>query len=233
MFSPLQRVLYVVKKDKKYSIQTPACLCLVFLLRHQGNVVTREQLITFAWGEGAITYVTNNTFYQTISHLRKVLDAVDCGNMVTTIPRIGLTIGQEHSIELQHADTSAGVAPRPQSDPPPRRRRVIKPIYLIILCVVLFTLPLSIGGIMASRHDIFAHWQLLPDQGCEVRYRGSDNADNILREMRNNNVSCDNNNAIFVTLNARIMRTSFLICQRYTPQRQLCHVLLVNRSNAK
>ena len=230
IFSPLQRVLHPANSEDKHSIQTPACLCLVFLLRHQGSVVTRENLINFAWGDGAVAYVTNNTFYQTISHLRKILDAVGCDNMVTTIPRIGLTIGSEHSIELRpHEIISTPDAPALPVAMLPAPPRAKKNVLFILLCIVIFMLPAVIGKIMSGRQDVFAHWSVLPGQSCEVRYRGENDVARIEQEMRENNISCQGNHALFITLNPQIMRTSFVICQAYSSRKQQCQVLLINK----
>lgn len=233
IFSPLQRVLHPADSEDKHSIQTPACLCLVFLLRNQGSVVTRENLINFAWGDGAVAYVTNNTFYQTISHLRKILDAVGCDNMVTTIPRIGLTIGTEHIIELRpHEIVSTPDAPAAPAAPvafPPAPPRAKKNVLFILLCVAMFMLPAVIGKIISGHQDVFSRWSVLPGQSCEVRYRGEDDAARIEQEMRENNVSCQGNSALFITLNPQVRRTSFVICQAYSSRKQQCQVLLINK----
>lgn len=237
IFNPLQRVLQTLTSDEKHSIQTPACLCLVYLLRNQGDVVTRESLIKFAWGEGAITYVTNNTFYQTISHLRKVLDAAGVGNMITTIPRIGLTISAEYSVALQPAEVTAAPvitveeAPRQPAVRKPQSAR-LKPVWFAGWCMILFLLPLLTGLLVTRQNDVFSSWKTLPGQFCQVRYKGSDNPDLILQEMMRNQISCTENSAIFVMQNPRVMRTSFLICQHYSSRQQQCQVLLVSRRPA-
>ncbi len=81
-------------------IFTPAAKCLKALLERQGEVLSKDELISIGWEEaGPATSL--NALYQTISHLRTSMDYVGAKeDILKTVKRVGFVIEPRVSVVL-------------------------------------------------------------------------------------------------------------------------------------
>lgn len=81
-------------------LNTPTARCLQLLVERQGMVVSREDFIEQVWGTKGIV-VSQNTFYQNISLLRKSLKKAGLSkDLIVTVRRKGFTLSREAVITL-------------------------------------------------------------------------------------------------------------------------------------
>ncbi|KEY58910.1 winged helix-turn-helix domain-containing protein [Serratia sp. DD3] len=84
------RLLPNGKKGNETILNIPASRCLQLLLSNPGKVISQQDFFAFAW-QSQGRYVTNNTFYQNVSLLRRGL--VSAGikeEVIKTVPKKGL-----------------------------------------------------------------------------------------------------------------------------------------------
>ncbi|HEY3591965.1 MAG TPA: winged helix-turn-helix domain-containing protein [Buttiauxella sp.] len=99
IFSPEKQTLVHADSNDQIKLKPTASLCLLLLLRKHGEIVTQNELLAFAWGESH-RQVSFNAFYQSILSLRKSFLQMNVEEqIITTIPRKGLLIQQEITIE--------------------------------------------------------------------------------------------------------------------------------------
>ncbi len=103
IFSPEKQTLVHADSHEQIKLKPTASLCLLLLLRKHGEIVTQNELLAFAWGESH-RQVSFNAFYQSILSLRKSFLQMNVEKqIITTIPRKGLLIQQEITIEQMQA----------------------------------------------------------------------------------------------------------------------------------
>ncbi|TNV20875.1 transcriptional regulator [Buttiauxella sp. B2] len=101
-FSPEKQTLVHADSHEQIKLKPTASLCLLLLLRNHGEIVTQNELLAFAWGESH-RQVSFNAFYQSILSLRKSFLQMNVEKqIITTIPRKGLLIQQEITIEKKY-----------------------------------------------------------------------------------------------------------------------------------
>ena len=105
-------------------LSKPASRCFLLLIERQGEVVSHDDFINEVWGKKGII-VTKNTYYQSISILRKRLKALGFDDdVIVTLPRKGLILSEEVAIikqsdlnpESVEAEAEAKEASAPDSD---------------------------------------------------------------------------------------------------------------------
>ncbi|MBB1201527.1 CadC family transcriptional regulator [Enterobacteriaceae bacterium 89] len=109
VFSPDRNVLHA-KSDasKRLSLSNPASRCLLLLIQRQGQVIERDYFFQHVWfNNGA--QVTNNTFYQNISLLRRAFKEFGLNEeLIVTVPKVGIRL--EPQLEVLEEEVE---------DPPP------------------------------------------------------------------------------------------------------------------
>ncbi|HCD3191547.1 TPA: winged helix-turn-helix domain-containing protein, partial [Klebsiella oxytoca] len=103
-FTPVTREIVKEGGTDTIILQTPASLCLTLLLNRQGQLLHRDELLSYAWGRDAARFINNNNYYQTISYLRKTLASIGCDNLIQTVPKKGLMIGNSIKIDYFSSD---------------------------------------------------------------------------------------------------------------------------------
>lgn len=102
LFIPSKQCLVHTDSHEQIKLKPTASLCLLLLLRNHGEIVTQNELLAFAWGDSH-RQVSFNAFYQSILSLRKSFVQMNLEKqIITTVPRKGLIIQQEISVEVQH-----------------------------------------------------------------------------------------------------------------------------------
>ncbi|MEX0561768.1 winged helix-turn-helix domain-containing protein [Raoultella terrigena] len=103
-FVPSQRVIVDKLNAKEIKLHLPASCCLEKLLRHQGEIVSQEELILCGWGSKRNAGVSHNTYYQCILHLRKSLAVLGFSDVIDTVPRHGLRFNNSVKVAYLYPD---------------------------------------------------------------------------------------------------------------------------------
>lgn len=110
VFNPQAHKLFCIKKDfapQEFNINVPASRCLMLLIENRGKVVTRDEFLKHVWTENGV-FVSQNTYYQNISILRRTLRKAGFGDdIIVTIPHRGLTLNPEVEIREQSVNDAA------------------------------------------------------------------------------------------------------------------------------
>lgn len=101
VYEPATHSLYKMgDRQSQVTLAIPASLCFLVLLQNKGNVVTHDEMLSFAWGARGIT-VSSNTVYQNLSLLRKSLESVGLpDDVIKTIPKRGWVIPDDFLVEF-------------------------------------------------------------------------------------------------------------------------------------
>ncbi|WP_428944998.1 winged helix-turn-helix domain-containing protein [Pantoea sp. FN060301] len=103
-FDPLLKKLTRMDTNASVIINYPAALCFLKLIKNPGEIIRQEEFMDEVWHKNG-RYVSSNTFYQNISILRKALKKIGLGeNMLITIPRKGLILTENMTIEIGRHD---------------------------------------------------------------------------------------------------------------------------------
>lgn len=103
-FVPSRRVIVDRLNAKEIKLHLPASCCLEKLLRHQGEIVSQEELILCGWGSKRNAGVSHNTYYQCILHLRKSLAIIGFSDVIDTVPRHGLRFNNSVKVAYLYPD---------------------------------------------------------------------------------------------------------------------------------
>ncbi|WP_407197345.1 winged helix-turn-helix domain-containing protein [Citrobacter freundii] len=93
VFWPERNVLYAKSDEtKRITLSNPATRCLLLLIQQQGQVIERDYFFEHVWYiNGA--QVTNNTFYQNISLLRRAFKELSLNEeLIVTVPKVGIRL---------------------------------------------------------------------------------------------------------------------------------------------
>ncbi|WP_435952947.1 winged helix-turn-helix domain-containing protein [Dryocola sp. BD626] len=207
------------------SLSIPASRCLSLLISHQGEVIQREYFFREVWiSNGA--QVTNNTFYQNISLLRRAFKEFGINEeYIVTVPKVGVKLENNLRIELREPEEVPAYEPPPppppapvQGQPPviPRRpaRRshagwVAMAAAIITTCAAFAWLTWSLN--MDKRFTTFSF--LAVNNGCTY-YVNTDVKDyEIHRRFINDfKLKCDNFRYVYLTAYNNFARFSVINC---------------------
>lgn len=107
IFDPKNHKFICIKNGfslQEVNINIPASRCLELLIISRGKVITRENFLKQVWTENGV-FVSQNTYYQNISILRKALKKAGFDEeIIVTIPHRGLTLNPNIVIEQKDAN---------------------------------------------------------------------------------------------------------------------------------
>src|SRR5687767_7427288 len=75
-----------IRGTEEVRVEPRVMQALSALLRCNGAPLTRDALIQQVWGH---PHVTEDALNRTISKVRKLLDELDCGATIETLPKVG------------------------------------------------------------------------------------------------------------------------------------------------
>jgi len=101
VYEPATHSLYVMgDRASRVTLAIPASLCLLALLQNKGDIVSHDDLLSFAWAARGMN-VSPSTVYQNLSILRKSLESVGLsGGVIRTIPKRGWVIPDSFLVEF-------------------------------------------------------------------------------------------------------------------------------------
>lgn len=105
VFWPERNVLHAKSDDsKRITLSNPATRCLLLLIQQQGQVIERDYFFEHVWFiNGA--QVTNNTFYQNISLLRRAFKELGLNEeLIVTVPKVGIRLEPQLDVLEQEID---------------------------------------------------------------------------------------------------------------------------------
>ena len=120
VFWPDRNVLHA-KSDasKRLSLSNPASRCLLLLIQQQGQVIERDYFFQQVWiNNGA--QITNNTFYQNISLLRRAFKEFGLNEeLIVTVPKVGIRLEPQLSVvEEEREEPPPDASPEPEAPEP-------------------------------------------------------------------------------------------------------------------
>ncbi len=93
-------------RDQAITLNAPTARCLKLLLERAGQVVSREEFMQEVWQARGIV-VSQNTFYQNISLLRKSLQKMGLSaDIIATVRGVGFVFSPEACVQLVEDDNS-------------------------------------------------------------------------------------------------------------------------------
>ncbi|MGU3415499.1 transcriptional regulator [Enterobacteriaceae bacterium C34A] len=151
VFSPERNVLHAKSNEaKRLSLSNPASRCLLLLIQRQGQVIERDYFFQHVWiNNGA--QVTNNTFYQNISLLRRAFKEFGLNEeLIVTVPKVGIRLEPQLEVVEQEAQEAEESLPEPPSHPAatsenktfsrPHRRTLVWLLAGVACCLLAFAL---------------------------------------------------------------------------------------------
>lgn len=155
------------------SLNAPTARCLQLLLESQGEIVSREEFLDTVWKTRGII-VSQNTFYQNISLLRRSLAKAGLSkDIISTVRQQGFVLAADTYVtsSLKTDDVPLGQAvdmpATTDVDPPPDDNRLIKDVIayeeedrkhdgkLVVIKLPGWILPLLVATIAANALSLF------------------------------------------------------------------------------
>lgn len=230
IFTPIDRSLCNTTSGSCVYFQTPASLCLLILLINHGVLVDKETIINHSWGYKNPIAVSNNTFYQMLTHLRKTLTEAGCGDIIKTIPRRGLLISKEISIIINNSseDTKLITEQLTPNDTAISYRKN-KPLFKQPNFFLLLSVILLIAGLVLSFFDtqktFFSDYVKITKAQCNVIYNSKLTNEQIKDILSKED--CSSSKTIFISNSTNALRNSIIRCSVYTKFIQKCYSELI------
>ncbi|HAU4332808.1 TPA: CadC family transcriptional regulator [Citrobacter freundii] len=218
VFWPERNLLHAKSDEtKRLTLNTPAARCLSLLIQRQGQVIERDYFFEHVWFiNGA--QVTNNTFYQNISLLRRAFKELGLNEeLIVTVPRVGIRLEpQLQVLEQEMDDLLCGPIISPVSTPEatpksPRKHTLWWVLAGVLICFLASFatwqtqfdsrlsryIPLSIGK--------GCHWYANPDV---LKF------DQHHQFIHTSALDCQSHPWIYLTMYPHFPRVSALTCRQ-------------------
>lgn len=219
VFWPERNVLYAKSDEtKRITLSNPATRCLLLLIQQQGQVIERDYFFEHVWYiNGA--QVTNNTFYQNISLLRRAFKELGLNEeLIVTVPKVGIRLEPqlevlEQKIEEPLSDLSVTPSVTPVNT-------VTKSLRMRSLCWIL-------AGVVCCVIAAIVTWEAQFDpklsryvslgvgEGCHW-YVNQDvlKFDQHQQFIKTNTLDCQSYPWVYLTLYPNFPRISALTCRK-------------------
>lgn len=218
-FSPSAASLTNMNSSEQVRLQQPACRCLVYLLNHQGALVSQNELIACGWGEERSRYITPNAFYQSMHHLRNCLSTAGLGDILYTVSRQGIGVASDVSIRTESASDSRWKI---------HKLPVLKTAFITITAVLLALVGYGVAVHYHASKSLFDNYIFSSIGKCRT-YRSTDKIDesSVSAFIQQANIKCNASTVIFVSRPKYSVRNSILLCSTYTKEKQECRSVII------
>lgn len=223
LFIPAKQRLVHTDSHEQIKLKPTASLCLLLLLRNHGEIVTQNELLAFAWGESH-RQVSFNAFYQSILSLRKSFSQMNVeSQIITTVPRKGLIIQQEISVEEQR-DPVPEIQPEPlptetiRELPPYKAINEKRSILNLTEWLMIITTVIIIGVIIYPRifsEEYFSGYVSPKNYAGQCHYFFNGDASNHIRHeefIKEHPEMCQNDSYLYITAYAETKNISVILC---------------------
>lgn len=226
-FTPVTRELVKEGGAEKIILQTPASQCLTLLLKKQGQVIHRDELLAFAWGSEAAKFISNNNYYQTISYLRKTLMSLGYDNLIQTVPKKGLMIGSNVQVDFSpHQANESSIVNEKNEDTSLDincNRWGTRQLYIFIILIMLSLISTYIFFVlMRDKHNLFSEYKKITSDNCIVLYNNEAALNLFKLKEQNAQFDCQRNSTIIVTNNPRTHGSSLIYCELGKGNNKIC-----------
>lgn len=241
------RIIAINSDQPPLSLSIPASRCLALLINHQGEVVLREHFFHEVWvSNGA--QVTNNTFYQNISLLRRAFKEFGLNeDYIVTVPKVGVKL--ENTLKITRSEEGAKIATQPPQlstlvQTPPRKvvRRLPASLAKGWAGASALVLVFCLAGVFltwhASTDNRFAEFKPLITQSRCSYFVNSDTTDYKKHRLfaRDFKLNCENYKYVYLTAYNKSARFSAVACERpFSAWREnhcVTHYVITENSNA-
>ncbi|RKQ41271.1 winged helix-turn-helix domain-containing protein [Enterobacter sp. R1(2018)] len=236
-FSPRMNMLYPAgDEEAAISLNTPVSRCLALLLEQAGEVVPRKTFYTEVWEKQGL-YVTDNTFYQNISILRRALKTAGVrDDVIQTVPRQGIrftgtalplstTLPQTQNATYQTNENRSVDERQPFFQPElknSQRSRLKILTSAVSIIFIIAAMYLIAPLISEQQHDVFNSFHTISLESCTVHYYGAVKENEVSHILNARGIKCQNNHEIFLTVSDKSARTSIILCEKYSKTSQEC-----------
>lgn len=223
-FLTKEAILRPISNQELIKLHRPASRCLELLIARRGELVTQNELIAYAWGEKRGQFVSVNTFYQTMYHLRHSLQQAGCQDIIYTVPRQGTGILDNITI-LEVAVPDGKRTLLEVFRFALLSNRALHISFLTLLAVVgciLFLIPVT------SNFPAFSEYRNTDYQGCKVFSDNSHITAEIISQLLFKvGLDCKGYHAIYINASQIHPRTSLLVCKKESS----CRTVIIMRDN--
>lgn len=232
-------------KGTLHSLQTgqitylnkPASRCFNLLLIRKNEIIPKSLFLTEVWGNVGVC-VSENTFYQNISLLRKALANSGLGdNVISTISRKGLKISSEISVMVLRddhypqqdnqgecdinpdmADSIISTELITQSNPETPARPVLLSRWKMIVLPIIFLLVilLFLSGKLILLGQYFASYHEIKEtsaEPCHLFYFGNLPVAEYAKVVKEKNISCSYQPYVYISKYRFSTLTSIIQCR--------------------
>lgn len=226
----------LVKKDDPsvdILLNIPASRCLALLIEREGDLITQKEFFAEVW-ESQGTYVTQNTFYQNISLLRKALKSAGLvDNPIKTVLKRGMTLAETINVTTLEDPSQVASMEKNFPDRPPSIKNTwlipvtLKIKWLYLLLLALFTL-FSLGYYQEkqSNIDLFASYKRYGEiNDCQIMIPDEVATTDIYTSfLKSKPISCQGKSIVYLTADREVPHISMIQCtQDIHSQAAKCH----------
>ncbi|EFM19336.1 MULTISPECIES: winged helix-turn-helix domain-containing protein [unclassified Pantoea] len=149
-FSPADGVLYRIESEDSVTLPLPAQRLLLIILESEGEIVTRDSLLTGVWDQFGLVG-SNSSLNQYLSLLRRSISAFGCENFIETLPKVGIRLCEFVHIqkidEENNSDTTEVISKRRPSGPLSKMSTIPKDMNAWILIIAFLACSFIFFGI--------------------------------------------------------------------------------------
>lgn len=227
-FTPETRELIKEGGAEKIILQTPASLCLTLLLKKRGQLIHRDELLSFAWGSEAAEFINNNNYYQTISYLRRTLATVGCDKLIQTVPKKGLMIGTGIKVDFfPHNSNTLSLAQTCNVDVSKNvnKKKLIAGMPFSLAILILTGMVFSYGffTLQNNNNNIFSNYSKTTLNNCSVLYNNENALNFLVSKIKIMSLNCKKNTVIYITKNPQTKSISIINCEYTQNNKKKCH----------
>lgn len=218
------------------TLQTLASYALLHLLRNHGRVIAKNELIENTWLMQNKTSVSDNTYYQMISHLRKSLEEAGGFNIITTIPRNGVFIASQIHVSYLSSNEKMIIPPRLEiqthstkhTDKTKKKHYVLKMIVIFCFFLVLLILVSFLYDHTHASRSAFDSYHIDQLGTCNVKYNTLPDTQTLENLLIKQNIICKGSGKdVILSLSENRARTSTIVCERTLDKKRSCILNLI------
>lgn len=222
-FSVLEAVLQEDNQHHEVHLQRPASKCLALLINRHGNLVSQDELISYGWGEEKARFISPNTFYQSMHHLRQSLTQVGLPDVIHTVARKGTVLSSALSIRIIQHD-------KVELKPGDSTRRFY-PFFFLSICIVAISITALFLLWMNTQKDannIFHKYAHNTQLKCQIyRYPHSLGDIQVNLLLTHAGISCNEPQTVILTSTGYGERNSIINCSETSANFKSCRIYYI------
>lgn len=220
VFHPKKRMLKHVLSGSCVTLHTPATYCLLYLLLNREHLCNKEDLIKHSWCQDSST-ITDNTYYQMIFHLRKGLESVGGDQVLLTIPRRGLQINTEVSVQVFNLKevTYIGSGKQEKTNEPlisgasTATKKNLKKLSFIAFFIALLLILIDVINMTHAKSiNVTQGYEAFSYKKCAVKYNQFIQEADIKKWIEIANIDCTWPQSVIMTRSENNARLSTIVC---------------------